>query len=188
MFVANQCINRLWSWWDTYTKTQAYRNTLLLELYGNCVTLLFIFEVSLLLPTSLHNSTRVFRKSKCRSTQWLGYCHRMKVYFAPQNLYLSTRSCLIAFCNDGWTNTVIVTCCPCKVDTDRKCLEERNTSSKRQGRDTGALLIPNAYLSSYPGYFRELHWKSMGLPEMPWATWQVCYIQLRKMPCCICCE
>ena len=81
MFVANQCINRLWSWWTTHTKTQTYRNTLLLELYGNCIILLFIFEVLLLLPTSLHNSTRVSRKSKPRSTQWLGYCHRMKGLF-----------------------------------------------------------------------------------------------------------
>ena len=30
------------------------------------------------------------------------------------------------------------------------------------------------YLSSYPGYFRELHWFSMGLPEISRVTWQVC--------------
>ena len=32
------------------------------------------------------------------------------------------------------------------------------------------------YLSSYPGYFQEPHWFSMGLPEISRATWQVwCY-------------
>ena len=30
-----------------------------------------------------------------------------------------------------------------------------------------------AYLSSYPGYFREPHWLSMGLPEISRVTWQV---------------
>ena len=32
------------------------------------------------------------------------------------------------------------------------------------------------YLSSYPGYFREPHWKSMGLPAISRVTWQVCRI------------
>ena len=30
------------------------------------------------------------------------------------------------------------------------------------------------YLASYPGYFWEPHWKSMGLPEISRVTWQVC--------------
>ena len=29
-------------------------------------------------------------------------------------------------------------------------------------------------LSSYPGYFWEPHWKSMGLLEISWVTWQLC--------------
>ena len=32
--------------------------------------------------------------------------------------------------------------------------------------------LPMAYLSSYTGYFREPHWKSMGLSEIPWVTLQ----------------
>ena len=32
---------------------------------------------------------------------------------------------------------------------------------------------PNSYLSSYPGYFREPFWFSMGLPEISRVTWQV---------------
>ena len=31
-----------------------------------------------------------------------------------------------------------------------------------------------AYLSSYPVYFRESHWLSIGLPEISRVTWQVC--------------
>ena len=31
-----------------------------------------------------------------------------------------------------------------------------------------------AYLSSYPGYFWEPHWISMGLPEISRLTWQLC--------------
>ena len=31
-----------------------------------------------------------------------------------------------------------------------------------------------AELSIYPGYFREPHWKSMGLPEISRVTWQLC--------------
>ena len=33
---------------------------------------------------------------------------------------------------------------------------------------------PTRYLPSYPGYFREPHWLSMGLPEISRVTWQVC--------------
>ena len=29
-------------------------------------------------------------------------------------------------------------------------------------------------LSSYPGYFREVYWQSLGLPEISRVTWQVC--------------
>ena len=32
--------------------------------------------------------------------------------------------------------------------------------------------MATAELSSYPGYFREPHWKSMGLPEISRLTWQ----------------
>ena len=31
-----------------------------------------------------------------------------------------------------------------------------------------------AYPWSYPGYFREPHWKSMGFPEISSVTWEVC--------------
>ena len=34
--------------------------------------------------------------------------------------------------------------------------------------------IIKAELSSYPGYFRESHWLSMGLPEISRVTWQLC--------------
>ena len=34
--------------------------------------------------------------------------------------------------------------------------------------------ITDAYLPSYPGYFRGPHWFSMGLPEISRVTWQVC--------------
>ena len=52
---------------------------------------------------------------------------------------------------------------------------------------------PNAELSSYPGYFRESHWKSMGLPEifrviwiimmnifnfLSWVSWVLCLMFL----------
>ena len=33
-----------------------------------------------------------------------------------------------------------------------------------------------AYLSIYPGYFREPHWKSMGFPAISRVTWQVCIV------------
>ena len=33
-----------------------------------------------------------------------------------------------------------------------------------------------SYLSSYPGYFQESYWKSMGLPEISRVTWQVCRV------------
>ena len=36
--------------------------------------------------------------------------------------------------------------------------------------------IINPYLSSYPGYFQEPNWKSMGLPEIFRVTWQVCLL------------
>ena len=32
----------------------------------------------------------------------------------------------------------------------------------------------NTKLSSYPGYFREPHWFSVGLPEISRVTWQLC--------------
>ena len=34
--------------------------------------------------------------------------------------------------------------------------------------------MPCPYLLSYPGYFWEPHWNSMGLPEISGVTWQVC--------------
>ena len=52
-----------------YTQTQTDRNSSLMEVYGNYIISLFIFEVSLLLPMPLRNSTRVSRKSKFRSPQ-----------------------------------------------------------------------------------------------------------------------
>ena len=38
---------------------------------------------------------------------------------------------------------------------------------------TRCLWLKWAHLLSYPGYFREPHWKSMGLPEISRVTWQV---------------
>ena len=35
------------------------------------------------------------------------------------------------------------------------------------------LPINRSYLSSYPGYIREPHWKSMGLPDISRVIWQV---------------
>ena len=36
-----------------------------------------------------------------------------------------------------------------------------------------------AYPPSYPGYFREPHWKSMGLPEISRVTWWICFSEIR---------
>ena len=36
----------------------------------------------------------------------------------------------------------------------------------------------SAYLPRYPGYFREPHWKSMGLPEISRVTWHFCVCRL----------
>ena len=33
--------------------------------------------------------------------------------------------------------------------------------------------VEDAQLYTYPGYFRDPHWKSMGLPEISWVTWHL---------------
>ena len=38
---------------------------------------------------------------------------------------------------------------------------------------SGCLLSKQQSCQSYSGYFQEPHWRSMGLPEISWLTWQL---------------
>ena len=49
------------------------------------------------------------------------------------------------------------------------------------------LLLVSSCLPSYPGYFREPHWKSMGLPEICRVNWQACEIYKKNRECYIGC-
>ena len=45
---------------------------------------------------------------------------------------------------------------------------------------------PSTKLSSYPGYFQEPHWKSMGLLEIFRVTWQLCkHLPELILICCL---
>ena len=69
--------------------------------------------------------------------------------------------------NSGeWVGPVVANDCA------QRSLREINGSHVVWFVVTGGRLTYNC--QCYPGYFREPHWKSMGLPEISSVTWQVC--------------